>query len=123
MKEISPELGAYEHNKTTEHADSKFASLLSRGGITCPTKKFLKDVKIMQKMFKAFHPKNDLNRGPGLIQNFYNHLRQKFKVYEDKVLHLVARCFTRFRMKTINRQAYEAKLKRRKRSKRGPKSL
>ena len=119
---IDPSLGAYEHNLTKDHAKSKYADLASRGGITRPTKKFLSDVKKMRKMFIKHHPKDSLKKGPGLISDFYEILKTKFSHYHDKVLHLIARLFTRFRVRTINK-IEKLKKKKRKSKKKGPKSL
>ena len=42
----------------------------------------------------------------GLFKNFFKLLRAKFgKVYDDRVLYLITKVFTQFRVRTINRLA------------------
>ena len=114
MSKVNPNLGAYAHNATREHAVSKYANIINRGGITMPTKSFLRDFKKMRKMFNDHHPTESLKRGPGLISNFFEVLKKKFAEYHKKVLHLVARLLTRFRIRAMNRKEKELRKKKRK---------
>jgi len=78
---------------------------MNRGGLTVPTVKWLKDYKTMEQIFNAYHPPKSLKKGRGLFKNFFKYLKTKFPYYDDKVLHLVTRVLTWFRVRTINKIA------------------
>ena len=64
------DLGATKDPKNYKQATSTYADLVNRGGLTYPTKDFLKDIKVMYKKFCNCHPENDLNREPMIITQF-----------------------------------------------------
>ena len=78
---------------------------MNRGGLTVPTVVWLKDYKTMEQMFCAYHPPKSLRKGRGLFKNFFEYLKTKFPIYDDKILHLVTRVLTWFRIRTINKLA------------------
>ena len=102
MKEIQ-NLGTYVQKSTRDYAKNKFAALLNRGGLQIPLKTWLKDYQAMSAYFQSYHPKNGIRPGRGLLNGFFNQLKKKFPQYQDPVLHLVTRVFTRFRMRAVNK--------------------
>ena len=57
----------------------------------------------MTRIFISHHPKDSLLPGLGLIHNFFTMLKTSFPKHHGICLHLVARLFTRLRIRTINR--------------------
>lgn len=78
---------------------------INRGGLTLPTKKWLKHYKSMDAFFHSYHPKNKIKSGRGLFRKFFLELKKKFPIYDDNVLHLVTRVLTRFRIRNMNKRA------------------
>ena len=70
----------------------------------------------MEQMFQSHHPRNSLRKERGLFRNFFQILKTTFPDYQDKVLHLVTRVFSWFRVRAINKLA-----KKKKRPKKEPK--
>ena len=54
---------------------------INRGGLTLPTKTWLRDYKSMEHLFFSYHPKNSLLPGRGLIKNLFFLLKEKFPDY------------------------------------------
>ena len=59
--------------------------------------------RLMEGMFQQHHPKNGLRPGRGLFSSFFALIKKEFDYYDDKVLLLVTKIFTRFRCRTINK--------------------
>ena len=74
---------------------SEFLKLYNRGGLTLPSEKWANEVKEMYSLFNDHHPEKGLSRAPGLISKFFEKLKKNFPTHQPKVLHLIARCFTR----------------------------
>ena len=68
----------------------------------------------MEQMFQSHHPPKSLRIERGLFRNFLQILKEKFPWYKDKVLYLVTRVFTWFRVRTINKLAKKKKRPRKK---------
>ena len=109
MKKIDPSLGSYKHIPHHDQVSSIFLDYYSRGGCTYPSEQWLEDFKIMRQMFIDHHPKNDLKRGRGVITNYFLLIVKHFPQYDKQILHLVARVFTRFRLRWMNRVAKKKK--------------
>ena len=116
MKKIDPSLGSYKHDPSPDQMSSKFLDLFSRGGLTFPGQTWHSNVKKMREMFLLHHPTNSLQSGRGVITNFFLRLVKEFPPYDKRILHLVARMFTRFRLRWMN------KLKKQKKRGKGKKS-
>ena len=101
-RKIQPNLGAFTKNVTDEHEQCKFTNVINRGGLTIPTKRWYRDLKVMQALFTSFHPKNRLIPGRGVTVKFFNLLVEKFPDYDKKVLKLATKLFTAFRCRTWN---------------------
>ena len=108
-RNVQPELGAYTKDVTFKHENNKFTSVLNRGGLTIPTKSWFSDLKVMEALFDAHHPKNRLCPGRGVTYHFFTLLASKFPSYDRRVLTLVTKLLTLFRIRTWNKLA---KLKR-----------
>ena len=65
----------------------------------------------MDAMFQEHHPKGTLKKGKGLFMEFFAKLKKNFPDYNDKVLLLCVKIFTRFRLRAMN---YAAKNKKKK---------
>ena len=77
----------------------------------------------MDAMFNTHHPKDGVRGGRGLFRDFFLKLKTKFSPkYDDKVLHLVTRMLTRFRIRRMNKEFRLAELKKRLARKKGKKS-
>ena len=60
----------------------------------------------MEHMFHGHHPQNSLRNEMGLFRNFFKLLKTKFsKIYDDRILYLITKIFTQFRVRTINKLA------------------
>ena len=100
------ELGTKSKNATNKHVKNKFTDNINRGNLTVSTIKFHRDYKTMEHMFYGHHPQNSLRNEMGLFKNFMKLLKAKFgKIYDDRVLYLITKVFTYFRVRTINRLA------------------
>lgn len=98
-------LGAFEKDATDMHVKNEFTSIINRGGLTVPTVDWLKDYRAMEQLFQYHHPPRSLRNERGLFYNFFQMLKAKFPQYHDKVLHLVTRVFSWFRVRSINKLA------------------
>ena len=68
----------------------------------------------MDAMFNTHHPKDGVRGGRGLFRDFFLKLKTKFSPkYDDKVLHLVARMITRFRIRRMNKITKEKEIAKR----------
>ena len=79
-----------------------------------PTQHWLNQYKKMDKEFNTHHPPNSVRSGRGLFRNFFVLLKTKFSnLYDDKVLHLVTRMITRFRIFRMNKITKEKEIAKR----------
>ena len=100
-------LGAFRHTAKPEHVEPKFLKCLNRGGMTLPTRKWLKDYKGLSKIFQSHHPKDSLRTERGLFSLFFLKIKEAYPIYDDKTLHLVTRLLTRLRVNHMNEQFAE----------------
>ena len=59
----------------------------------------------MSALFQSYHPCKKINAEKGLFKNFFLELKKNFTCYDDRVLHLVTRVLTRFRVRSMNKRA------------------
>ena len=88
------------------------------GNMTHPEKSFLKDTKKFYEYFCTVHPKNSIDREPGIITGFAKSLSEKFPGYDFKVLYLISKVFTVIRLREINDLEFKRQLLARKKKQR-----
>ena len=77
-------------------------------------KKWVRDYKVMDAIFNNFHPKDGVMGGTGLFRNFFMELKERFgHKYDDRILHLVTRVLTRFRIRRMNKLFKEKEIAKR----------
>ena len=111
MKKINDSLGSFQNKPSPDQVSSKFLDEYSRGFMTYPSETWLGDMRIMREMFMEQHPKNSLQKGRGVTTNFFLLLVHHFPQYDKRILHLVTRMFTRFRLRWMNKLAKKKKNK------------
>ena len=105
MSSLEPSLGSYKHAPGPEQVPSEFLNLFNRGGLKHPSLKWLKDFRKITNLFDSFHPKNSLRKGRGVMFYFLELLKKEFGQYDHRILYLVTRMLTFFRLRTINKNA------------------
>ena len=88
---------------------------MKRGKFAIPNAKWLKESFEIEKMFNDFHAPLGVRKGPGIREDFFSKLTQKFPHLTEKMLRLVVQLRTDIRRKSVN---LNVKLKKKKKSSR-----
>ena len=68
----------------------------------------------MDAIFNNFHPKDGVMGGTGLFRKIFMELKERFgHKYDDRILHLVTRVLTRFRIRRMNKLFKEKEIAKR----------
>ena len=81
-----------------------YTCALNRGGLINPTIDWLADVTKMDQMFIEHHPKDRLNKGVGLTEDFNKLLQIAFPNRNIEILEYFTRVRTRARIRHMNRR-------------------
>ena len=81
-----------------------FDTALNKGGFIKPTEEWLADVTKMDEMFMNWHPKDRLQKGVGLVDDFTAILVDHFFWRDPEVVGFFVRVRTRARIRHMNRK-------------------
>ena len=75
---------------------------MKRGKFVVPNKKWLKECFEIEKKFNDFHSPLGVKKGPGIRENFFSLISNKFPHQAEKILKLVVQLRTDIRTKSVN---------------------
>jgi hypothetical protein len=87
FKEKFPDMGIYTKNIISDHSYSHppdWLQFLSFGGLTVPSRKWLKEARIIEKYFKKYSAEG-FRQGSGITKKIVNIVLEKHNISEDVV--------------------------------------